>query len=158
MCEQLAALEQTQAADTSPAVPTPMVERRDQLQRLKALGPAFTATLVNELFNKDFRNRREVASYCGLTPSPWKSGGTDREQGISKAGNQRARHKAIEPGLALASPPGRQRAQSLVSHPHRRRRQARQTHRHRRAGAQADRGVVALPHHRPRSRAGNDQG
>ena len=41
-------------------------------------------------------NRREVASYCGLTPSPWKSGGIDREQGISKAGNRRARHKAIE--------------------------------------------------------------
>ncbi|WP_375784159.1 IS110 family transposase [Bradyrhizobium sp. Pha-3] len=94
--EQLAALEQTQAAEASPAVPTPMVERRDQLQRLKALGPAFTATLVNELFYKDFRNRREVASYCGLTPSPWRSGGIDREQGISKAGNRRARHKAIE--------------------------------------------------------------
>ncbi|UGY17109.1 IS110 family transposase [Bradyrhizobium septentrionale] len=94
--EQLAALEQAQAADASPAVTTPMVERRDQLQRLKALGPAFTATLVNELFYKDFRNRREVASYCGLTPSPWKSGGIDREQGISKAGNRRARHKAIE--------------------------------------------------------------
>jgi transposase len=66
------------------------------LLNLKALGPAFTATLVNELFYKDFRNRREVASYCGLRPSPWKSGGIDREQGISKAGNRRVRHKAIE--------------------------------------------------------------
>ncbi|WP_407169166.1 IS110 family transposase [Bradyrhizobium sp. ORS 111] len=94
--EQLAALEQIQVAGASPALPTPMVERRDQLQRLKAPGPAFTATLVNELFYKDFRNRREVASYCGLTPSPWKSGGIDREQGISKAGNRRARDKAIE--------------------------------------------------------------
>jgi transposase len=73
-----------------------MAERRSSLQRLKALGPAFTATLVNELFYKDFRNRREVASYCGLVPSPWKSGGIDREQGISKAGNRRARNKAIE--------------------------------------------------------------
>jgi len=90
--EQLAALEQAQA-DADPA---PMAERRDLLQRLKALGQAFTATLVNEVFYKDFRNRREVASYCGLTPSPWKSGGIDREQGISKAGNRRARHKAIE--------------------------------------------------------------
>lgn len=90
--EQLAALEQTQAS----ADPAPMAERRHLLQRLKALGPAFTATLVNELFYKDFRNRREVASYCGLTPSPWKSGGIDREQGISKAGNRRARQKAIE--------------------------------------------------------------
>jgi len=93
--EQLAALEQVQAAQASP-VPAPMAERRDLLQRLKALGPAFTATLVNELFYKDFRNRREVASYCGLAPSPWQSGGIDREQGISKAGNRRARHKAIE--------------------------------------------------------------
>jgi transposase len=93
--EQLAALEQAQAAQARP-VPAPMAERRSSLQRLKALGPAFTATLVDELFYKDFRNRREVASYCGLAPSPWKSGGIDREQGISKAGNRRARQKAIE--------------------------------------------------------------
>jgi transposase len=93
--EQLAALEQAQAAQASP-VPAAMAERRDQLQRLKALGPAFATTLTNEVFYKDFRNRREVASYCGLTPSPWKSGGIDHEQGISKAGNHRAREKAIE--------------------------------------------------------------
>ena len=92
--DQLAALEQAQAADAT--VPAAMVERRNQLQRLKALGPAFSTTLVNEVFYKDFRNRREVASYNGLAPSPWKSGGIDREQGISKAGNHRARHKAIE--------------------------------------------------------------
>jgi transposase len=93
--EQIAALEQAQIDQTCP-VPAPMAERRSNLQRLKALGPVFTATLVDELFYKDFRNRREVASYCGLTPSPWKSGGIDREQGISKAGNRRARNKAIE--------------------------------------------------------------
>jgi|SRR5579862_821602 transposase len=92
--DQLAALEQAQAADAT--VPAAMVDRRNQLQRLKALGPAFTTTLVDEVFYKDFRNRREVASYNGLAPSPWKSGGIDREQGISKAGNRRARHKAIE--------------------------------------------------------------
>jgi transposase len=50
----------------------------------------------NEVFYKDFRNRREVASYFGLTPSPWQSGGIDRDQGISKAGNPRARRAAIE--------------------------------------------------------------
>jgi transposase len=93
--EQIAALEQAQVTETS-AVPTAMSERRQLLQRLKALGPAFSATLVNELFYKDFRNRREVAAYCGLAPSPWKSGGIDLEQGISKAGNHRARLKAIE--------------------------------------------------------------
>ncbi|MBR0756059.1 IS110 family transposase [Bradyrhizobium jicamae] len=92
MREQLAVLEEAQ----TPAVPAQTAERQDLLQRLKALGPAFTATLTNEVFYKDFRNRREVASYVGLAPSPWRSGGIDREQGISKAGNPRARLKAIE--------------------------------------------------------------
>jgi transposase len=94
--DQLKALELAQAAAEAAAVPAPIAERRDLLLRLKALGPAFATTLVNEMFYKDFRNRREVASYCGLAPSPWQSGGIDREQGISKAGNRRARHKAIE--------------------------------------------------------------
>lgn len=92
MRDQLAALEEAQ----TPAVPAQTAERQDLLRRLKALGPAFTATLTNEVFYKDFRNRREVASYVGLAPSPWRSGGIDREQGISKAGNPRARLKAIE--------------------------------------------------------------
>jgi transposase len=93
--EQLAALEQAQAAQVPP-VPAAMAERRDQLQQLKALGPAFSTTLTNEIFYKDFRNRRQVGAYSGLTSSPWRSGGIDREQGISKAGNPRARLKAIE--------------------------------------------------------------
>jgi transposase len=93
--QQLAALEQTEATQACP-VPQAMVERRDQLQRLKALGPSFATTLTCELFYKDFDNRRQVAAYCGLPPSPWRSGGIDREQGISKAGNPRARLKAIE--------------------------------------------------------------
>ena len=93
--QQLAALEQAPVAAKTAAT-APMAERRDLLQRLKGLGPVFAATLTNEVFYKDFRNRREVASYCGLTPSPWRSGGIDREQGISKAGNPRARLKAVE--------------------------------------------------------------
>jgi transposase len=93
--QQLAALEQAQAVQAC-QIPKAMAERRDQLQRLKALGPSFATTLTHELFYKDFDNRRQVAAYCGLPPSPWRSGGIDREQGISKAGNPRARLKAIE--------------------------------------------------------------
>jgi len=93
--EQLSTLEQA-CASSAACVPAQMAERRELLQRLKALGPAFATTLTNELFYKDFRNRREVGSYCGLTSSPWRSGGIDREQGISKAGNPRARLKAVE--------------------------------------------------------------
>ncbi|MGJ5176247.1 IS110 family transposase [Bradyrhizobium oligotrophicum] len=94
--EQLATLEKSLAAAQAADAPDAMAKRREQLQRLKGLGPAFATTLVGELFYKDFRNRREVASYCGLTPSPWKSGGIDREQGISKAGNPHVRLKTIE--------------------------------------------------------------
>jgi transposase len=94
--DQLAALAEMPAAmETTPAA-AEMAQRRDRLLELKSLGPAFSATLVNEAFYKDFRNRREVGGYFGLAPSPWQSGGTDREQGISKAGNPRAREKAIE--------------------------------------------------------------
>jgi transposase len=91
--EQLQAL--TQARPQTGAA-AEMARRSAMLQRLKSLGPAFGASLTNEVLYKDFRNRREVAGYCGLAPSPWRSGRTDREQGISKAGNPRARQKAIE--------------------------------------------------------------
>ena len=62
-----------------------------RLLRLKGIGPETASVLASEAFFRDFRNRREVASYAGLAPSPWQSGGIDHEQGISKAGNARVR-------------------------------------------------------------------
>jgi transposase len=95
--EQLEALDEASAAAVEGSLGAArMRERRDLLMKLKGLGPVFAATLVNEVFYKDFRNRREVAGYFGLAASPWRSGGMAREQGISKAGNRRARHKAVE--------------------------------------------------------------
>jgi transposase len=52
--------------------------------------------LANEVFYRRFRNRREVGGYTGLTGTPYDSGETQREQGISKAGNRRVRTLAIE--------------------------------------------------------------
>lgn len=66
------------------------------LARLKAIGPQFATVLVGEVLHKQFANRRQVASYAGLTPSPFNSGFVEREQGISKAGNPRARTTLIE--------------------------------------------------------------
>jgi transposase len=94
--EQLRALSQATEATPRSDAAAEMARRSAVLQRLKGVGPVFAATLTNEVFYKDFHNRREVAGYCGLAPSPWCSGRTNREQGISKAGNPRARHKAIE--------------------------------------------------------------
>src|SRR5271167_405378 len=62
------------------------------LARLKAIGPQIAAVLYLEGLYRSFANRREVAAYAGLVPTPWRSGTIDREQGISKAGNWRLRH------------------------------------------------------------------
>jgi transposase len=66
------------------------------LMRLKAIGPQIAAVLYLEGLYRNFGNRREVAAYAGLVPTPWRSGKIDREQGISKAGNRRLRTIMIE--------------------------------------------------------------
>jgi transposase len=66
------------------------------LLRLRSIGPEFASVLSSEAFYRNFGNRREVAGYAGLVPSPWKSGGIDVEQGISKAGNARLRKTMIQ--------------------------------------------------------------
>ena len=45
---------------------------------------------------RSFGNRRQLAAYAGLAPTPWRSGTVDQEQGISKAGNPRLRRTMIE--------------------------------------------------------------
>lgn len=67
-----------------------------RLAGLKGIGIQIATVLTREVFWRDFVNRREVGSYVGLTPTPWRSGGIEREQGVSKAGNPRARTTAIE--------------------------------------------------------------
>jgi transposase len=66
------------------------------LFRLRSIGPEIASVLALEAFYRKFANRREIAAYSGLTPSPWKSGGIDVEQGISKAGNSRLRRTMIQ--------------------------------------------------------------
>jgi transposase len=67
-----------------------------QLAQLRGLGPQIAQVLANEVFYRDFKNRRQVGSCVGLTDTPYDSGSSRRQQGISKAGNYRARTVAIE--------------------------------------------------------------
>ncbi len=79
--------------------PTPCVEterKRRDLLRLKGLGPTLSATLTREVYYRRFANRRQVASYIGIAPSPYDSGDGRRSQGISKAGNRLARVAMVE--------------------------------------------------------------
>ena len=48
------------------------------------------------MFYRSFDNRRQVGSFFGLTNSAYDSGTSHRDQGISKAGNRRARTLAVE--------------------------------------------------------------
>ena len=66
------------------------------LLNLKGIGPEFAAILWSEGLCRHFDNRRQVAAYAGLAPTPWQSGSVDREQGISKAGNPRLRETMIQ--------------------------------------------------------------
>lgn len=66
------------------------------LTRLKGIGREFASVLYLEGLFRSFGNRRQVAAYAGLVPTPWKSGQISREQGISKAGNARLRKALIE--------------------------------------------------------------
>jgi transposase len=66
------------------------------LQNIKGIGPEFAAILWLEGLFRPFDNRRQVAAYAGLAPTPWQSGSIDREQGVSKAGNPRLRTTLIQ--------------------------------------------------------------
>ena len=66
------------------------------LLEFKGIGAECAATLWLEALFRHFDNRRQLASYAGLAPTPWQSGSVDREQGVSKAGNPRLRAILIE--------------------------------------------------------------
>jgi transposase len=66
------------------------------LIKLKGIGPEFAAVLWLEGLFRRFANRRQLAAYTGLAPSPWQSGSVNRDQGISKSGNPRLRTTMVE--------------------------------------------------------------
>jgi transposase len=63
---------------------------------VKGIGPEFAAVLWSEGLSRPFENRRQIAAYAGLAPTPWQSGSVDREQGISQSGNPRLRTTMIQ--------------------------------------------------------------
>lgn len=94
--EQIAEVEGQMKAKRAAAAPDSRASQVNQLISLKSVGPVGGETLVNEVFWRDFQNRRQVGGYFGLAGTPFDSGQSSREQGISKAGNARARTLAIE--------------------------------------------------------------
>jgi transposase len=76
---------------------TPHVELIRRLMELRGIGPNGAWLLVEEFFGwRQIANRRELGSLAGLTPTPYASGESRREQGISKAGNRRVRWMMVQ--------------------------------------------------------------
>lgn len=96
VCEQITEIEGQMKAARAGAAPDSRAGQVNHLISLKSLGPAGSEKLVNEAFWRDFQNRRQVGGYFGLAGTPFNSGQSSREQGISKSGNARARSLAIE--------------------------------------------------------------
>jgi len=93
---QLSGLEKQQA-EALKQPQTVAVQKARKLCQLKAVGTQSGWVLSHECFGwRTFANRRHVGSFAGLTGTPFDSGDTRREQGISKAGSGRVRTTMIE--------------------------------------------------------------
>jgi transposase len=76
---------------------TPSLRMVAQLRTLYGIGETSSWDFVMEMFGwRKFRNRKEVGAFPGLTPTPYDSGGSQREQGISKTGRGRIRGLVIQ--------------------------------------------------------------
>jgi len=94
--EQLKDLEQQQA-DALADPQTPTLQKARKLQQLRSIGLQTSWVLAHECLGwREFKNRKQLGSFAGLTGTPFDSGDTLREQGISKAGSGRVRTSMIE--------------------------------------------------------------
>jgi transposase len=95
LLEQLKAVEAERdalLASRSEAPPAPAAA----LAGLRGIGHEIAALLWLECFYRSFDNRRQVAAYAGLAPTPWQSGTVRHEQGVSKSGNPRLRTAMVQ--------------------------------------------------------------
>jgi transposase len=92
LLEQVKANEATRDAmiAAAPRPPAPAGGAAN-LMMLKGVGADFAEIVWSEGLYRHFDNRRQLAAYAGLAPTPWQSGSVSREQGVSQAGNPRLR-------------------------------------------------------------------
>jgi transposase len=97
LLEQIKTVETERDALISPKAKTARSRApQAMLINLNGIGREFAAVLWSEGLYRSFSNRKQVAAYAGLAPTPWQSGSVDREQGVSKAGNPRLRTTLIQ--------------------------------------------------------------
>jgi transposase len=96
LSEQIAALEVERRAMLQSSEDASL-EKVRQLMQLRGIGVNGAWVLVMEFFAwREFKNRRQVGGLAGLTPTPYQSGESAREQGITKSGNRHVRWMTSE--------------------------------------------------------------
>jgi transposase len=96
LSQQMAELEAERRAllQSSQAAP---IEKVRQLMQLRGLGINGAWLLVMAFFAwRECKHRREVGGLAGLTPTPYHSGESARDQGMTKAGNRHVRWMTTE--------------------------------------------------------------
>jgi transposase len=96
LSDQLKEIEAARERMVTAAEPDCAAQQIQMLACLFGLGLATATGLVREVFCRTFRDRKAIASFVGLTGTPFSSGGTEREQGISKNGNPRIRRLLLQ--------------------------------------------------------------
>ena len=91
---QIAELEAVQQAAVTTAAPSAAVR---QWVQLKGVATTSASILLDEgLLGRAFRNRRQIGGLLGFAPTPYDSGESQREQGMSGAGNRRLQAVSIQ--------------------------------------------------------------
>jgi transposase len=94
--EQIVAIEQARLVRLQQAPTSRPNAMTTLLARVIGVGLETADMLVQEVLNRNLRDRRAVARYAGLTGSPDESGSRRREKGLAKAGNARVRRGLIQ--------------------------------------------------------------
>lgn len=96
LSDQLREIEAAREQIAMAADPDHAVQQIQMLARLVGLGLATATGLVREVFCRSFSDRKALAGFVGLTGTPFNSGGSERDQGISKSGNPRVRRILLQ--------------------------------------------------------------
>ena len=94
--EQVKAIEQTRLQRMERDPTDKMNTMVFLLVRIIGMGVETAEQLVREMLFRNFRDRKAVARYAGLTGSPDESGSKRREKGLSRSGNRRVRNILIQ--------------------------------------------------------------
>ena len=90
-------LQALQAQQRTLALEPAAAAARAKLEGLRAIGPIGAQVLATEIFGwREIRRARQLGGLVGLVPGRYQSGETQRDLGITRAGNALVRHISVQ--------------------------------------------------------------